>query len=127
ACRLFSNALFLPHYCARTDCRRRKICRGRAQRCLLLYSGRIPLEVRAFLIDILGARELGYRFEEALARNPAGTEDYLAWVEAHRPEGAAGVAAHRPKGAAVAGDGRGWRAQRHRARTNKNPGASPGF
>lgn len=78
--RLFSDALRMPSFCDRAACKRAGKCRGNAQRCLSLYAGRVPLEAREFIVDLMVSRELGYSFEEAMRRNGEGAKDFAAWV-----------------------------------------------
>lgn len=78
--RIVSNVFSLAQFCDRASCKRVKKCKGDAERCLTLYSDRVPRTAREFVVDLLNSRELGFSFEEALRRHRKEAEAYFAWV-----------------------------------------------
>ncbi len=79
ALRAFSDVLCIPRFCDRATCGRAKACRGDSERCLALYSDRVPVEAREFVIGLLTSREFGFSFEEALRRDRPGARAYCDW------------------------------------------------
>ena len=78
-----SNLYGIPYLCNRTACRRAHSCRGTGA-CLKTYMSAVPEGARAWVVFLFYlTRELGYPFEEAIAKayELKEVEIYARWME----------------------------------------------